>query len=148
VACDVAAARRFVDQAQSQFIDFSEHAYRISAQLADRTQSRNNEDKHMLDSIFEQVTLIGSIGILGIFLLSLFFARLISSRIIAIANGLSALSASAGMPPHLPEIEQMHGAPANSRIWQAPCWISATSSASAPRQKKICATAKNAHSSH
>jgi len=105
---DVAAARRFVDQAQTQFINFSEHAYRISAQLADRTQNRNSQDKRLLESIFEEVTLIGSIGMLVIFLLSLFFGRQISRRIIDIANGLSALSRSDGLPPQLPKIEEMH----------------------------------------
>ena len=102
------AAGQFVDQAQAQFNDFSEHAYHLSALLAERTQQRSKEDHQLLYSTFDQITLIGSIGIIGIFLLSAFTARLTSSRILDIARGLSSLSEAKDTPPELPKIEDMH----------------------------------------
>ncbi len=103
-----ANAVRFIDHAQEQFNDFSEHAYRLSALLADRTHQRNNHDQHLFDSALDQVALIGSLGMLGILLLSVFSARKISRRILDIASGLGALSGATGNPPKLPKIEQIH----------------------------------------
>jgi PAS domain S-box-containing protein len=105
---DTYAAGEYLVRAQDEFNDFSEYAYRISALLADRTQNRNKEGKHLFDSIYNQVTLLGSIGMLVILFLSLFSARMISRRIIDIANGLHVLSKASGVPPELPEIERLH----------------------------------------
>ena len=101
-------AIRFIDQAQIQYNDFSEHAYRISALLADRTHKRNNDNKHLFDSVFDQVILIGSIGMLAILLLSVYFARKINRRILDITSALGALSGANESVPKLPEIERMH----------------------------------------
>lgn len=96
---DPKAAIPFVDQAQVHFHDYSEIAFRISALLADRIQNLNNNNKHQIDSIYNQITLYGSIGMLGIFLLSAFAARLISSRIINMTDDTNALPSATGVPP-------------------------------------------------
>jgi PAS domain S-box-containing protein len=105
---DVAAARTYQNQAQNQFNDFYAHANHISSLLAERTLKRNRESKHLFESLYNQITLYGSIGMFAILLLSLFSARLISRQIIAIANGLQTLSKTSGAPMELSIIEHLH----------------------------------------
>lgn len=107
-AVEPVAAVDYLAQARDRLNEFSTQANHLTALLAGRTLKRNNEGKHPFDSIYNRVALFGAIGAAAILLLSLFFARRISSWMIAIASGLQALSKPGVTPPELPEIERMH----------------------------------------
>ncbi len=104
---DPAATQQYLDQAQGQFLDFSEHAYRISTLLSERIQKNNAENAILFDALYEKIILISSLVMLGLLLIALFTARIINKRFMSIAHGLQSLSGTQGTPPALPDIERM-----------------------------------------
>lgn len=73
---DPKSANRFADMAQNHCNDFSGHAHHISALLAAHARKLNKEDRQLFDAVFNRVTLIGLIGMLGILLLAVFTAHM------------------------------------------------------------------------
>lgn len=106
-AADPTASRQFSNKVQSYFNDFSEHTYRISALMVDRTYHHHNDNVIMFKSFYEQTIFKGSIGILCLLFVSALSARWISRQFSNIAKALGALSSATDVAPKLPQIEKM-----------------------------------------
>ncbi|MFZ3016880.1 MAG: EAL domain-containing protein [Gallionella sp.] len=109
-AIDPGTAIRYIGRAQQHFIAFSEHAHRISAQLANRTTQRNDDARRAFDGFFNQVLVFGLAGMAGMMLLAVLSARKISRKMADVAEALWHLSRGGDVPPALPKIEQMRDA--------------------------------------
>jgi len=117
MATDIAAidphtAHNYIDASRRQFIAFSEHAYRLSALLAEHTQLGSEKATHAFSNFYSQVLWLSLSGVFGMLLLSIFSARLLKNKIVTIARALSLLSrhqAAKGekVSVPLPDIERM-----------------------------------------
>ncbi len=118
MATDIAAiapstARRHIHDAEKQFLIFTEYAYRLSAKLAEHTDEANSAASRAFEEFFNQVLLIGLLGMAFMLLLSVLSARLLTRKIAVVADALNTLSgkgASGGteVAVALPEIERMY----------------------------------------
>ncbi|MDX8399360.1 MAG: hypothetical protein R8K20_03835, partial [Gallionellaceae bacterium] len=111
-AIDPRTAQRYIDSSRREFIAFSEHAYRLSALLAEHTKQGNEEASHAFSDFYSQVLWFSLSGVFGMLLLSVFSARLLNRKIVTVAGALSLLSghnAAKGeeVSVPLPDIERM-----------------------------------------
>jgi hypothetical protein len=120
VAIDPSTARRHIHDAEKQFIVFSQHAYRLSAKLAEHTNEANSAASRAFEEFFNQVLLIGLLGMAFMLLLSVLSARLLTRKIGVVVEALNTLSdkgASGGTEASvaLPEVERMYFAASDGR---------------------------------
>ncbi len=108
LAVDASVAADFMEQARVHFREFSIFSSRIVTLLAHRSQERNQVQQAAFHSVFEKVLWSGLLSLLVLLVVTAFIARHASSRMLAVADALSALSGSAGSRIPLPQIEAMH----------------------------------------
>jgi PAS domain S-box-containing protein len=107
-AVEPEAATRYLAQAQAQYNEFTRVAYRLDALLAERTQQHNAGGRNLFQPLQAKISLWGALGLLGILLLSLYFALLLTRRVNAVHEALTSLAKPATVSSELPAIERMY----------------------------------------
>lgn len=107
-AIDPSTAARYIHQAQAAYIDFTKHRNVITSGLTKSAREHNDADEKAFDEMLRWVMTIGVAGLAAMLLLSLLSARVLSRRLVAVSEALSALVRSGESPPPLQAIESMY----------------------------------------
>lgn len=111
-AIDAAQAGRYVQQAQSRFIAFSNHAFNIGGILGESIARQNQAEQNAFNDLVHRVIIVGLLGLLVVLATGVIVAYHIGRRTESITEGLQALAHAQHDPPALPALETM-----NQRGW-------------------------------
>jgi len=112
IATDLAAidpprAARHIALAQQAYIEFSGHAYAITAHLAERTQHENQLSVSVFNASYRNILLVGLGGLVAMAFLGYLSAHSLGARLASIGEAMGRLSRQGEEVPPMPEIEAL-----------------------------------------
>lgn len=108
LAVDPQVAQEFLHQAQQQYLNFSIFTSSIEILLAQRAQTRNQEQKQIFNQLINRMLWLSLAALMAFLLAIILFSRRASKNLLLITEALATLFRSSDSKIDLPHIEKMY----------------------------------------